>query len=234
MKQRIVNVFSAIALLASLAVLGYMLPTSKSAAQQGGVTTIVGATQAINQFAPTTATGQAGSVTNPSSNFVVQVQAGPIYYGGNEQFLAQSQMTLPASSTNLIVWNGLREQLYAKQAVTGPGSNGTSAINGPGNPATLLFADPNQGEIALATVVCNATACGNGGNGTITDNRTTTNFPSGGVPLGTVAFANLPALPDGTVLIVTSATQPVSGSATCTSGAATVLAARVGGAWRCY
>ena len=154
-------------------------PVHHAKAQQGGVATVVGGVTPVNQFAQAAATGLAGAVTNPSSNFVVQVAGGPIYFGGGIQDIAQVQLTLPASSTNLIVWNGFQEILYSKQAVTGPGSNGTSAINGPGFPTQLLFADPTRGEIPIATVVCNATACGNGGNGSITDNRPLAAFPAG-------------------------------------------------------
>lgn len=212
----------------------YLLPTHPAKAQVGGVATVVGAVSPINQFQAASGTGAAGAVTNPASNFIIQVQGGPVYFGGNMQSIAQSQLTLPANSTNLVVWNGYKEQLYSKQAVTGPGSQGTNAINGPGIPTSLLFADPNQGEIPLATVVCNGTACGNGGNGTITDNRPLASFPSGGVRLDAVTFANLPSVPDGATIICSSCTQPTTGSATCTSGAAVVLAARVGGAWRCF
>jgi hypothetical protein len=169
------KLFAVTAVVVMLAACFYLLPTLPSHAQQGGVATVVGGVTPSNQFAPSSGTGLAGVVTNPSSNFVVQVAGGPIYYGGNIQTIGQSQFTLPASSTNLIVWNGLREQLYSKQAVTGPGSSGTSV----GIPTSLLYADPNQGELALATVVCNATACGNGGNGSITDNRALANFPAG-------------------------------------------------------
>jgi hypothetical protein len=144
-------------------------------AQSGGVVTVVGAVSPANQFAQTVATGLAGAVTNPASNFVVQVAGGPVYYGGNIQTIAQATLTLPASSTNLLVWNGLREQLYSKQAVTGPGSSGTTV----GVPTSLLFADPAAGEIALATVVCGNTNCGNTGNGSITDNRSLGSFPAG-------------------------------------------------------
>lgn len=173
--KKLITVVSSLALL-SLAL--YLVPAIRTYAQVG-VATVVGATTPVNQFPQTVATGLAGAVTNPSSNFVVNVAGGPIYFAGNIQTIAQSTLTLPASSTNLLVWNGQTEQLYAKQAVTGPGSNGTSALNGPGFPTQLLFADPTRGELALATVVCNATACGNGGNGTITDNRALANFPAG-------------------------------------------------------
>jgi hypothetical protein len=142
------------------------------------VAKIVGQTQAVNQFAPTSSAGLAGAVTNPASNFVVNVSGGPIYFNGSVQTIGQATLTLPANSTNLLVWNGASEQLYSKQAVTGPGSQGTSALNGPGVPTSLLFAIPNL-EIPLTTIVCNATACGNGGNGSITDVRPLAAFPAG-------------------------------------------------------
>lgn len=174
--KKLIVIVSCLALL-SIALV--VMPTHHVKAQVGGVATVVGGITPVNQFQNSSATGLAGAVTNPSSNFVVQVAGGPVFYGGNIQTIAQVQLTLPASSTNLIVWNGLNEQLYAKQAVTGPGSNGTNAINGPGVPTALLFADPTRGEIPIATVVCNATACGNGGNGSITDNRPLASFPAG-------------------------------------------------------
>lgn len=183
------KLFAVVALFAVIGLGIFLYPTLKSGAQIGGWATIPGGVTPVNQFQNSSATGLAGAVTNPASNFIVQVAGGPVYYGGNIQTIAQAQLTLSASQTYMIVWNGLREQLYAKQAVTGPGSNGTNAINGPGAPTSLLFADPNQGEIALATVACNATACGNGGNGTITDNRSLANFPAGTYVAGHVNTA---------------------------------------------
>jgi hypothetical protein len=167
-----------VACLALLAAAVFLTPARKLIAQQYGVATVVGGVTPVNQFQNSSATGLAGAVTNPASNFIVQVAGGPIYFAGVITELAQVQLTLPASSTNLIVYNGTNQQVYAKQAVTGPGSNGTSALNGPGFPTSLLYATPNV-EVPLATVVCNATACGNGGNGTITDNRPLANFPAG-------------------------------------------------------
>jgi hypothetical protein len=176
------------------------------------------------------AIGSALAVTNPASNFLVLVQGGPVYFSGSEQIVGQSTIQLAASNTYLIVWNGLAEQLYAKTAVTAPGTGTT-----PGTPATLLFALPNV-EVPIATVVCNATACGNGGNGTITDARPVANFPGAGTALNTTTFANLPTsnVTDGTMILCSSCTQPTTGSATCTSGAANVLAVRVAATWRCY
>lgn len=156
-----------------------ILAAASLGSAQTGVATVVGGVTPVNQFQQTVATGLAGAVTNPASNFVVQVAGGPVYFNGGIQDIAQATLTLPANSTSLIVYSGFNSQMYAKQAVTGPGSQGTSAINGPGFPTSLLFADPTRGEIALATVVCNGTACGNGGNGTITDNRSLANFPAG-------------------------------------------------------
>ena len=129
----------------------------------------------------------------------------------------------------------MQQNVYAKTAVTGPGSQGTNAINGPGFPAQILAPIPGV-EVPVALVVCNATACGNGGNGTITDQRPVANFPGAGTPLNTSAFANLPTtnVTDGTILLCTSCTTLTTGSATCTSGAANVFAVRIGGAWRCY
>jgi len=150
-----------------------LLPIRTAGAQLIGNSTVVGATNPVNQYQPSSATGVAGAVTNPASSFVIQVAGGNIYFAGGISQIGQSQLTLPASSTNLVVWDGVRKQLYAKQAVTGPGSSSV------GVPASVLYAIPGI-EVALATVVCNATACGNGGNGTITDARSLANFPAGG------------------------------------------------------
>lgn len=121
----------------------------------------------------TTTTSQGGVVTNPSSNFIINVTAGPIVCPGNDlQYMSPAALTLPASSTNVLVWNcQTQPSLYAKQAVTAAGTGSTA-----GTPATLAYPIPGV-EIALATVVCNATACGNGGNGSITDSRSAANFP---------------------------------------------------------
>ena len=203
------NSIALVCLLFLVTVAGLVLaPHSRVHAQLGGVATVVGASQPVNQFQNTSATGLAGAVTNPSSNFVVQIAGGPVYFGGTITDIAQAQITLPASSTNLLVYNGYQQQVYAKQAVTGPGSNGTNAINGPGFPTSLLFADPTRGELALATVVCNATACGNGGNGSITDNRSLANFPAGTYQAGHVNQAK--------------SNSDIAGTVTLSSGAATL------------
>lgn len=141
------------------------------------VATATGQTSAQNQYAPASITGSAGSVTNPSSNFVVNVAGGPIFSGGRIQTIPQATLTLSANTTNLLVFNRT-VGLYAKQAVTGPGSNGTSQLNQPGNPTSLLFAIPGV-EIPLATIVCGSTNCGNTVNGSITDARPLGVFPAG-------------------------------------------------------
>lgn len=138
------------------------------------VVTQVGQSFPANQFANGAAGSLAGAVTNPASNFVINISGGPIYFNGGIDDIAQSTMTLTASSTNLVVWNGQIQQMYAKQAVTGPGSSGTTV----GVPTSLLFAVPNV-EIPLATVVCGTTNCGNTANGSITDNRPLGSFPAG-------------------------------------------------------
>jgi len=179
------------------------------------------------------AIGNAGAVTNPASNGIMLVQGGSVYCGGGSvQTIGQSTLNLSLSTTYLFVWNCNSELLYAKTAVVGPGSPvSTSSV---GTPATILA--PGGGEIALATVVCNGTACGNGGNGSITDARSTVNFPGAGIAINTSTFANLPTtnVTDGTIILCSSCAQPTTGSATCGSGAANVLAVRVAATWRCY
>lgn len=169
-------VLPALAVLAVLAVSLWHVHTAH--AQFTGVGTVPGGVSPVNQFQPASATGLAGAVTNPAVSLVVQVAGGPIYFGGSQQLISQSQLTLPANSTNLIVWNGTTEQLYAKQAVTGPGSSGTSV----GVPTSLLYAVAGI-EIPIATVVCGATACGNT-NGSITDARPLAAFPAGAYVAG--------------------------------------------------
>lgn len=175
MKTRIIACIAVVALVAGAALL--ITPHSKVKIVHAQVATVVGQAFAVNQFTNGAAGSLAGAVTNPSSNFVINIAGGPIFVAGSVDQIAQSTMTLSANTTNLLVWNGGNAQLYAKQAVTGPGSQGTNAINGPGVPTSLLFANPP--EIPLATVVCNATACGNGGNGSITDARPLSAFPAG-------------------------------------------------------
>ena len=229
MKRKLAVLLPLAALLVALAIL--VTPHRQiTIVHAQNIATLPGLTPAVNQFPPATTTGAAGTVTNPASNFILNVTGGPVWFNGSQQIIGHSTLTLQANTTNLVVWNGIIEQLYAKQAVTGPGSSGTTV----GVPTSLLFAQPNV-EIPLFTVVCNATACGNGGNGTLTDSRPLGLLSSGALPMGEVTFANLPSpYPDGSVIVCSSCTQPTAGSATCTSGAAAVLAARVSGAWRCY
>jgi len=90
-------------------------------------------------------------------------------------------MTLNANNTYLLVWNGVNEQLYVKQAVTGPGSPSASSgtfVNVPGQPNASLFAVPGV-EVPLNTIVCGTTNCGNTANGSLTDVRPLSAFPAG-------------------------------------------------------
>jgi hypothetical protein len=177
------------------------------------------------------------AVTNPASNNIVLVSGGPVLCAGSTstEFVSQStfNFTLGASAnanSYLIVFNCQAESLYAKTAVTGPGSPSGQ----PGVPATLLQAVPSV-EVPIALVQCGQTNCGNTANGTITDLRPLSAFPGQGTALQSVAFGNLPTsnVTDGSLIICTACTQPTTGSATCTSGAVPVLAVRVNSTWRC-
>lgn len=190
------------------------------------VTQPFGFSPAVNTFTPTVISGAAGATTNPASNFIVQVDGGPIYCAGSQGSIAESTLTLQASQTYLIVFNCPQELLYAKQAVTGPGSSGTSV----GVPNSILFAVPGI-EVPISTVVCNATACGNGGNGSITDSRPLASFPAGPLQAGSVLFANLPAtFPNGATVYCSNCTLA---SSPCTGASTGAMAHRVNGAWRC-
>lgn len=182
--------------------------------------------QATNLSAPTTTTGAAGTVTNPASNFVMQVDGGPVYCLGANELISESNINLAASTTFLIVYSCPQNLVYAKVGVTAPGTSTTT----PGVPATLLF--PAAGEIALATVVCNATACGNGGNGTITDSRPASAFPSGALQFGRVTFANLPTtgIPIGTTLFCSDCgtANPCAGA-----GAGHLAVRQTAAVWMC-
>jgi len=187
-----------------------------------------------NLYPAATTTGQGGTVTNPSSNFVIDISGGPVYCSGDTGFISPGSMTLAASTTFLVVYNCAQGRVYSKTAVTGPGSSGTSQLNQPGNPASILYALAGI-EVPLSTVVCNATACGNGGNGSITDSRSTSQFGPTGPYLSGYTFSGLPSTAaDGVIIMCTGCTQPTAGSATCTTGSADVLAARMAGAWRCF
>jgi hypothetical protein len=129
---------------------------------------LVGQVLATNYLAPTAGAQMAavgGVVTNPASNFVVQISAGTVFCSGEFQSMGQLQITLLPSTTYGIFYNCAAPAAYARTAVVGPGS----APGQPGVPSTVL--QPQGGEIFIAVVVCNATACGNGGNGSITDQR---------------------------------------------------------------
>lgn len=222
---------TAVALLLAIASIITIQFGPKSTHAQGpGAANVPGFFSAASNAVVNAAIGSAGAVTNPASNFLLLVQGGPVYCNTSEQMIPQSVISLVASNTYQIEWNCLSEQLYAKTGVTAPG---TPSPDQPGAPTKLLFPIPGA-EISLATVVCNATACGNGGNGSITDARPVASFPGSGTPLNTSTFANLPTtnVTDGTMIMCTSCTQPAAG-ATCTSGAANVLAVRLGGVWRC-
>lgn len=187
---------------------------------QVGPTTPFGFVSSTNLFPPTSLTGAAGTVTN-TSGLLMQVDGGPIYCSGSQGSIAESNITLSANTTFLIVFNCPQELVYAKQAVTGPGTSTTS----PGTPSTLLY--PVAGvEIPLATVVCGASTCA-----TITDSRPIGAFPSGAVQMGTVTFANLPAtFPNGAAVYCSNC---LLASSPCTGASTGALALRVAGAWRC-
>lgn len=140
-----------------------------------GVATVPGQIFGQQLNAAGSTTSQAGSVTNPSSNFVINVSPGPLVCpnSGVTDWVNQTQMTLNASTTYLLVYNCPLAQLYVKTGVTGPGVSGTSV----GVPTTLLFADSQRGEVSIATIVCGTTNCGNTSNGSITDNRVAGIFP---------------------------------------------------------
>lgn len=232
MRNKLISI-GTVCLVAVLTLVLALVPAHRVIAQQG----FVGATQvpgffalAVNSttFSPALTTGAAGTVTNPSVGFVLQIDGGPLYCAGGEDNLTESNLTLAPNNTYLIVYNCNSNSVYAKTAITGPGSSGTSV----GIPNQILAAIPGV-EVALATVVCSATACGNG-SGSITDARSTIYFPNG-KQLSKIAFASLNAsAPDGAMVICSSCTQPAAGSVTCTSGAVAVLAVRVAGAWRCF
>ena len=235
--RRILAVTAAMALIATGALLvigvGHFSP-NKVHAQQGwtGAASVPGFYALGSNATVNAAIGSALATTNPASNFLMLVQGGPVYCAGGQQEVGQTTVQLAASNTYLLVYNCASSTLYAKTAITAPGS---PAGNQPGVPLTFLAAIPGV-EIPISTVVCNATACGNGGNGSITDNRPVAAFPGAGHPLNTTTFANLPTtnVTDGTMILCTNCAVAVGGvSATCTSGAVVNLAIREGGAWVC-
>jgi len=196
-------------------------------AQFVGATQVPGfAAGAVNQFV-NTAIGSALAVTNPASNFLLNVQGGPVYCNGALAEIGQSTIQLQASTTYLIVANCAQQNVYAKTAVTGPGSVvGTSSV---GTPATVLAAIPGL-EVPVALVVCGNTNCGNTANGTITDQRPVANFPGAGTPLNTSLQANLPAAPNGTLIFCSDCTT----ASACTGAGTGALASRQNGAWKCF
>jgi hypothetical protein len=187
---------------------------------QFGATVPLGFAAGATNFAPlTTTTGAAGTVTN-TSTFLMEVDGGPVWCFGGQDQIPEDNIFLFANTTFLIVYNCAQNTVYAKTAITGPG---TLSPNQPGVPATLLT--PANGEVPLANVVCGASTCA-----TITDVRPVANFPIATM-LTTVTFANLPATYPNAGLVYCSncllASSPCSGAST---GA---LAIRVNGAWRC-
>jgi len=210
---------AAISTLFVLAVSLAFFPFHKTHAQYGASIPLGFAAAAVN-FAPlTTTTGAAGTVTN-TSGFLMQVDGGPVYCFGGQDQIPENNLSLYANTSFLIVYNCQYNTTYAKTAVTAPG---TPSPNQPGVPATLLT--PAQGEVALATVTCNASTCA-----TIVDARVLANFPIATM-MTSVVFANLPATyPNGGVVYCSNcllASSPCSGAST---GA---MALRVNGAWRC-
>lgn len=215
-------------LFGALAMVTIIHPRHRAQAQGYGPSVPIGfAAPAVN-FAPlTTTTGAAGTVTNVASNFLIQVDGGPVWCSGGQDQIPENNIQLAANTTYLIVYNCQSNYTYAKTAVTGPGSQGTIP---PGVPTSLLFA--TFGEVPLATVVCNATACGNGGNGSITDARSVSQFPVGHM-LTQVTFANLPTTyPNGAMVYCSTCTLPAA-PATCVGAGTGSIAFRINGAWVC-
>jgi hypothetical protein len=190
---------------------------------QFGATVPLGFAAGATNFAPlTTTTGAAGTVTN-TSTFLMEVDGGPVWCFGGQDQIPEDNIFLFANTTFLIVYNCAQNTVYAKTAVTGPG---TLSPNQPGVPATLLT--PANGEVPLANVVCGASTCA-----TITDVRPLAAFPVAHM-LPQSTFANLPATyPQGAMVICSSCTALAAG-ATCTSGAGQALALRFGTLWKCY
>lgn len=226
----------ALVLVLSVAAVFLLVPASKvkivrsvHAQSQWGATTPIGFAAAAVNFVPlTTSTGAAGTVTNVASNFLIQVDGGPVWCNGGQDQIPEDNIQLAASTTYLIVYNCGINAVYAKTAITAPGN--APGPGGVGIPTQLLFAA--NGEVALATVVCNATACGNGGNGSITDNRNVNLFPVGHM-LTQVTFANLPATyPNGAMVYCSTCTLPAA-PATCVGAGTGSIAFRINGAWVC-
>jgi hypothetical protein len=177
-------------------------------------------------FPPALTAGQAGTVTN-TSGLNIQIDGGPVFCFGNQSNISESTITLAANTTFMVVYNCPQDSLYAKTAVTGPGSLGTNALNGPGVPAQILA--PIYGiEVPIATVVCGASTCA-----TITDQRPVSVFPAGAQQAGSVTFANLPATyPNGAMIYCSTCTLPAA-PATCVGAGTGSIAFRINGAWVC-
>jgi hypothetical protein len=218
----------------TLAAFAILVPAPKESriyAQFVGSAQAPGFYTSATNAAPPTVIGNALAVTNPASNFLLLVQGGPVYCTSALAEIGQSTIQLQASNTYLIVVNCAQQTVYAKTAVTGPGSQGTNAINGPGFPAQILA--PIAGvEVPIALVVCGNTNCGNTANGSITDQRPLSAFPGLGTPLETVAFANLVTTNATNGHIVYCDTCAVA-TAPCTGASTGALAIRVNGTWRC-
>lgn len=220
--RRIGACFAVLAVIfGALAGLTVLHPRHISHAQFGATQPIGFAASAVN-FAPlATSTGAAGTVTN-TSGFLMQVDGGPVWCFGGQDQIPEDNVSLFANTTFLLVYNCQSNTVYAKTAITGPGSQGTVP---PGVPTSLLFAA--QGEVALATVVCGATTCG-----TITDNRPVSAFPVG-IMNTSVTFANLPATyPNGAVVYCSTCTLPAA-PATCAGAGTGSIAFRINGNWVC-
>jgi hypothetical protein len=221
---------SALAFVLGAAAFLTLIPASRVKiihAQFVGSAQVPGFNAAATNAVTNAAIGNALLVTNPASNFLLLVQGGPVYCNSALAEIGQSTIQLQASATYLIVANCAQQVIYAKTAVTGPGSSGTTV----GVPASLLA--PTAGlEVPIATVVCGNTNCGNTANGSITDNRPVANFPGAGTPLNTLAFVNLPTtnVSNGTVIYCDTCAVA---TAPCTGASTGALAIRVNATWRC-
>lgn len=221
---------SAVLFIVGMATLLLFVPQPKSDriyAQFVGSAQVPGFTAAASNAVVNAAIGNALLVTNPASNFLMLIQGGPVYCSSALAEIGQSTLQLQASTTYEIVANCAQQTIYAKTAVTGPGS----PVGQPGVPASILA--PIAGlEVPIALVVCGTTNCGNTANGTITDQRPVANFPGAGTPLNTLAFANLPTtnVSNGTVIYCDTCAVA---TAPCTGASTGALAIRVNATWRC-
>jgi hypothetical protein len=198
---------------------GIIMGVPKVRAQYGPTVPIGFAAPASNLNTLAVSAGAAGTVTN-TSGFLMQVDGGPVWCNGGLGEIAEDNIVLVANTTYMIVYSCPLNAVYAKTAVTAPG---TLSPNQPGVPVSLLY--QSFGEIALATVVCGATTCA-----TITDNRPLNAFPIG-LQVPTTLFANLPAtFPNGSIVYCSNC---LAASSPCTGASTGAFAIRVNGAWRC-